>query len=97
MFLITNPYTLFVRLKDEFLDRLNRDLLPAGKFSLKFDLSGKFPGGVIINTKTDNSSCEISIAKTEEDFIALKNGFIPRSIFLFDLAAIQRNDNSNKS
>ena len=74
MFLITNPYSLFIRLKEEIIDRFSNELLPSGKFYMKFDLSGKFPGGMILDTNTNYSSCKISVVKTDKEFEGLKKG-----------------------
>jgi GNAT superfamily N-acetyltransferase len=61
MFIITNPYSLFNRLKEEIEFRNAQSKLPKGKFFIKFDKTEKFPGGVKI--ETINNKCDVSVTE----------------------------------
>ncbi len=76
MVLITNPYSLFRKIKDELDDRIAKHRNELGSefaVAVSFDQTGKYPGGVIVK-KTKESECiNYEIFKNSEEFASGSN------------------------
>jgi GNAT superfamily N-acetyltransferase len=68
MVLITNPYSLFKKLRPEIERRAETGLFPKHAFWIQFDQVGEYPGGVMIDPTAN--PIQITIVKNEAD---LKN------------------------
>lgn len=65
MVIITNPYTLFNRIKPEIQARIQDGMVPFGTLALKFEKSKGFEGGVVIQGEMDKIS--LIVYKTDAE------------------------------